>query len=106
MVESGLNWLAEVVRAARQVAPSQPLGLLGTSNAAAWLAAELQERITFFVDEDPNRVGRTFMDRPVYSPPAVPAGSHVFVALPYLLATDICRRLRRPDVAYHPPPAI
>ena len=46
------------------------------------------------------------MNRPVYSPQTAPAGSNVFVGLPTKLATEISRRLQRPDVAYYAPPAI
>ena len=77
-----LRWLSAVVEAAAKLSTSSRLGLFGTSIAATWLFEELAGRVDFFVDEDLNRAGRRYMDRPVYLPSDVPAGSQVFIALP------------------------
>jgi hypothetical protein len=103
-VESDLRWLARVVEAARQVGQRANLGVFGTSIAAAWLFAELEGSVGFFVDEDPNRVGRAYLGRAVCHPSQVPAGSNVFLALPSPAAGRIRRRLQRPGVVYHLPP--
>lgn len=57
-------------------------GLFGSSIAATWTAANLSRLPNFFVDEDPARVGRAHMERPILHPSKVPADSDVFVALP------------------------
>jgi SAM-dependent methyltransferase len=103
-VESGLTWLGRLIACARELSRQGPLGLFGTSIAATWLFSELQGEVAFFVDEDPNRIGRTCMDRPVFHPAQVPRGSQVLVGLPIELAEAICRRLRLAGVSYHLPP--
>ena len=56
-VIDSLHWLLAVADAARaasaRAAPS--FGLFGSSNAAAWLAQEVNCGMRFFVDEDPQR---------------------------------------------------
>ena len=103
-VESDLRWLARVVEAARHVAQRGNLGVFGTSIAAAWLFAELEGLVGFFVDEDPNRFGRSYLGRAVCHPSQVPAGSEVFLALPGSAASRIRRRLQQEGVVYHLPP--
>ncbi len=77
-----LEWLERLEENARQVSKQRPFGLFGTSIAATWLFGELSSAVDFFVDEDPNRPGKMYCDRPVYFPSQAPAGAHVFVALP------------------------
>lgn len=103
-VSADVRWLAEVVAAARQVATAPPFGVFGTSIAATWLCGELADRVAFFVDEDPQRVGRIFLDRPVLHPHQVPAHGHVFLSLPPPLAAQIHRRLGASNGTYHLPP--
>lgn len=101
----GLNWLESVLQAARECSAVGNFGLFGTSIAATWLFSELEGSVSFFVDEDPHRVGRTHMGRPIYHPSQVQAGSHVFMALPERLARAIAQRLQRPGVTFHLPSA-
>jgi hypothetical protein len=103
-VEDGLTWLSRLIASASELSQQGPMGLFGTSIAATWLFSELQGKVAFFVDEDPNRVGRTYMDRPVFHPAQVPQGGHVFVGLPTALAESIRNRIAGPGVAYHTPP--
>jgi hypothetical protein len=105
-VAGALGWLAATAAAARQLAARGDIGLLGTSIAAGWLFAELDGAVRFFVDEDPGRVGKTYLDRPVQHPSQVPEGSAVFIPQPPALAEAISRRLARPGVVYHLPPGV
>ena len=73
-----------------------------------WLGGELSSRIGFFVDEDASRVGRRFMDKPVYGPEQLPEDAHVFVGLAPAVAGPVARRLRArlPGLIVHDPPAL
>jgi hypothetical protein len=88
---------------ARRLAVQGPIGIFGTSIAATWLAAELEGAAAFFVDEDAARVGKRLMNRPIFAPGKLDAGSNVLVALPHTLAESVARRLERPGVRYHIP---
>lgn len=105
-VAAAVRWLADVVDEARAVAARGRFGVFGTSIAGVWLASELRREVSFFVDEDPQRVGRTFLGCPVYDPAGVPDGAGVFVALPPAIADPIRRRVGRPGVSYHVPPPL
>jgi len=98
-----LEWLRRTADRFRALAAHGPLGLFGTSIAGTWLAAEAGEGLAFFVDEDPARIGKHYLGRPVLAPADVPDAGRVFVGLPTTLATAICRRLARPGVTFIPP---
>ena len=102
-ISDSLAWLRSTANHLRRLGAENALGLFGTSIAGTWLAAEAGNAISFFVDEDPNRVGRTYLGRPVYAPANVPAGTRVFVGLPSAVAAGICSRLAMPGVTFIPP---
>jgi SAM-dependent methyltransferase len=102
-IADSLTWLRRTADRLRDLGTSGSLGLFGTSIAGTWLAAEVGDTVAFFVDEDPGRVGRTYLGKPVYAPADVPTGSRVFVGLPPVVATGICRRLARTGVTFLPP---
>lgn len=57
-------------------------GLFGTGISATWASAVIGiEKIQFFVDEDPNRIGSMMQNRPVIHPNNVPSGSQVIACL-------------------------
>jgi SAM-dependent methyltransferase len=100
-----LDWLDSVVTDARSVAmKSAGFGLFGTSIAGAWAFGELEEVVFFFVDEDSNRVGGRYFDRPIHSPSTVPANSDVYVPLAPEISRQVSNRLRSSTVKYHQVP--
>ena len=88
------DWLNRLVEQARTISAKKPFGLFGSSIAGTWLFNELDGAVEFFVDEDPNRPGNTCFDRPIYAPPAIPKGAHVFIALPPTVANNISERMK------------
>jgi 2-polyprenyl-3-methyl-5-hydroxy-6-metoxy-1,4-benzoquinol methylase len=104
-----LQWLKSVIVAARQISANGTFGLFGTSIAGTWLFGELEESVSFFVDEDLNRAGKTHMGLPIYHPRDVPRGSHVFIALPTRLAENIQARMAASKYGFNcylPPPLL
>jgi SAM-dependent methyltransferase len=101
-----VRWLEEVVSAARASGGTDRFGIFGTSITATWLFKEIEEQVRFFVDEDPHRAGKTFMNLPVYHPRDTPSRSHVFLGLPRKLAESVQQRLARSDVVFHLPPPL
>jgi len=100
-----LRWLETVVATAYEISRAGHFGLFGTSIAATWLFTELKGSVDFFVDEDPNRAGKTYLRHPVYHPIEIPYDSNVFIALPGKLAEAVHRRVGRSGVTYHIPPS-
>jgi hypothetical protein len=100
-----LRWLESVATEAREISKRRNFGLFGTSIAATWLFSEMVEgSVSFFVDEDPHRIGKMYMGRPIYHPREVPSGSHVLIALPTKFAEAIGRRVAKSGVTFHLPP--
>jgi 2-polyprenyl-3-methyl-5-hydroxy-6-metoxy-1,4-benzoquinol methylase len=96
-----LQWLDAVIAVTRKLSASAPLGLFGTSIAATWLFEELAGRVSFFVDEDIARAGRTYMGRSVYFPSDVPSRSQVFIPLPPGFAEPLKARLEKSSSDYN-----
>jgi hypothetical protein len=84
---------------------NQKFGIFGTSIAATWLANYLGDRVKYFVDEDPSRIGRIFMGKPVLAPDSVPDSSTVFIALAPKLASAISERLSHLSLKFLQMPA-
>jgi len=94
-VVSQVKWLAGVIDGAQSLmASGECHGIFGSSIAATWLWSKVSSRVQFFVDEDPNRIGRTHLGRPIISPEQVPPGASVFLAMATTLAESIQERLR------------
>lgn len=102
-----LAWLNAVMQAARGHAAScRPFGIFGTSIAATWLAAGVGDQLDFFVDEDPSRIGRTFLGKPILAPQAAPAGATLFLGLAPVVAASLASRLAHLDLRLLQPPSL
>jgi hypothetical protein len=89
-----VRWLSGLIASANRAAQeSKEFGIFGTSIAGTWLGAALVGKVAFFVDEDPNRIGKQFMGKPIISPKSIPSGTTVYLALAPVLAEDIGKRL-------------
>jgi SAM-dependent methyltransferase len=103
-----MRWLKSVAAMGRKLSMgNKKFGLFGTSIAAVWLFQELRGNVQFFVDEDPHRVGKEFMGRPVYAPASVPDDGHVLMAFPRTIALKIAKKVTvepRRFSCHAPPP--
>lgn len=86
-----LDYLQSLLDLASSV-PGQ-VGIFGTSIAGTWLAESVPDKVAFFVDEDPNRIGRYHLNKPIVSPNGVKDGSKVLVPLPPEIAINLIHRL-------------
>ena len=107
-VQQRLEWVIALGKQVRTLASQHPLGVFGTSIAATWMFGELRGEVAFFVDEDPGRVGQTFMGRQVLRPDEVSAESQVMIALPMPMAERVRARLvlEFPTVNWLVPPSL
>jgi len=98
-----IAWLQSLVAQAR--AEKQDCGIFGTSISATWLAASLGDQVRFFIDEDTNRIGRSHMGRPIFSPADTPKGSTILVPLRADIARAVARRFNQLECQFVLPPA-
>jgi SAM-dependent methyltransferase len=104
LVEAHLSTILAQMNQAQSLADaSATFGVFGTSISATWLSNVLGERIAFYVDEDPGRIGARHMGRPILAPAEVPQGSDVFVPLIPKIADAVAGRLSRSGVTFHRP---
>jgi SAM-dependent methyltransferase len=93
-VRAHIEWLDRFLDAAQRASTgAEPFGLFGSTIAATWLCGVLGPRVSFFVEEDRNRVGKTHLGRPIFAPSQVPDGAVVFVALVPAIAERVAARL-------------
>jgi SAM-dependent methyltransferase len=99
------EFLRHVAREVTELARREPFGIFGTSIGATWLNAQTGRTAAFFVDEDPQRMGKQHAERPILGVTAIAPQSTVYIALPPALAEPIAQRLRgvRPDVTFLTP---
>lgn len=57
------------------------------------VSLEFPEKAVFFVDEDFNRIGKTHLGLPIYSPQNCPEGLPILLPLREDLALDLLKRL-------------
>jgi hypothetical protein len=107
-LRASVSWLERLAGQARTLSSRRPFGLFGTSIAGTFLFGELGDSVDFFVDEDPNRQGRVWCERPIYAPNQVPAGSHIFVGLAPVAAAKVLERvnLSKIQARFYPPPPL
>lgn len=102
-----IEWLKNLVLGARDIAcEERQFGIFGTSIAATWLAGQLGQRISFFVDEDESRIGKEHFGRPIVRPSDIPAGGIVYIALAPGIAAVIVERLASLPCTLIAPPSI
>jgi hypothetical protein len=70
-----------------------------------WLYGALRGKVSFFVDEDPSRIGNSFEGVPILAPSQAPPGSTVFVPLLPDVARRVASRHAGSKVAYLEPPS-
>lgn len=105
-VLSAIAWLKGNVADASLIAAHDDLGIFGTSIAGVWLYNEIPERISFFVDEDPDRINKLFLGLPVYHPESLPEKGTIFIPLPNKIAGRIAERLKMFGDRFRIPPAL
>ena len=91
---TSLQWLLKMRDEAKRIAMNGPVGIFGSSIAATWIFTELEGNVAFFVDEDPNRIGRTHLGRPIISPAEVPDNVKVIIPAPEPIKKEIEKKLR------------
>jgi trans-aconitate methyltransferase len=97
-----IAWLQSLVAQAQQ--EKRDCGIFGTSISATWLAASLDGQVSYFIDEDTNRIGRSHMGRPIFSPADAPKGSTVLVPLRADIARAIAQRFDQLGCRFVLPP--
>lgn len=90
-ITAHLDYLQSLLNLAKSV--SGPIGIFGTSIAGTWLAGSIQDQVAFFVDEDPNRIGRYHLNKPIVAPDEIKNGSRVLIPLPPAISINVANRL-------------
>jgi SAM-dependent methyltransferase len=68
------------------------IGIFGSSIAASWLAGQLGEKVQFFIDEDPQKIGNEHLGIPIISISAVPKGSTIILPFRQDVSSNIVHK--------------
>jgi hypothetical protein len=90
-----IGWLDSNISDAVNASDKSDFGIFGTSIAGSWLFGELPGKVAFFVDEDPNRIGKRHLGCLVYHPRDIPEHSSVFIPFCPIQANKIKVRLEK-----------
>ena len=90
-----LDWLEKLRSQALSLVNNVPFGIFGTSISATWLFSEMPDQVHFFVEEDPLRVGKMHLGRPIYDPDHIPRNSTILLPFCPHQARKIKARLER-----------
>ncbi|MGA2892829.1 MAG: class I SAM-dependent methyltransferase [Xanthobacteraceae bacterium] len=105
LARSTVAWLRDVMTQIAAVAKNSQIGIFGTSVAGMAFYGAFRDRVGFFVDEDPARIGKFYDGKPVIAPNDAPGDIPVFMALPPERARNSAERLSTTGMrAVCPPP--
>ncbi len=80
IIEKNFSWLNDLIKIAFNLKKTQKkIGVYGTSNATVWVIESIGLNPNFFVDDDINRQGRLFYNKPVISKAEIPDDSKVLI---------------------------
>lgn len=96
-----LERLCQISDEARSLAIRGTVGIFGTAVAGIWLDQQMGQTSSFFADEDPGRISKTFLGRPVIHPHDVPPNVDLLVPFPVPSAHKIVSRIGRSDFRCH-----
>lgn len=96
-VNSDIKWLGNVLIHAKEYSDFENFGVFGSSIAATWLYGELNDKIKYFVDEDPSRNSQLHMGKVILSPDKIPDNSIVYIPLIKEIADKVKDRLSKYD---------
>ena len=105
IAQANVLWLGQVLASARDFSRSKPFGIFGTSISGMWLYGALGGAASFFVDEDPSRIGQKYAGKPILSPREAPSGTIVFIPLAPGLASKIAERHADAPARFVPSPS-
>ena len=93
-----IKWLKKIKKRAKEVSDlPNSFGIFGSSISATWLASSLIDKVDFFIDEDVSRIGKTHLNKPIFSPDEIPTNSNTFIPLVPSLSEKIFKRINSPQ---------
>lgn len=98
IAKTHIMWLHKLLQQGKKIKGT--MGVFGTSISATWMTLCLDNKITFFVDEDFNRVGQKHLSRPIYDIDNVPQDSTILMPFRFDIAASIAKRLERPNCRF------
>lgn len=105
IARSAIAWLSEMLVAVQSVAAKSRIGIFGTAVAGMALYGAVREKVIFFVDEDRNRVGRSYEGRPVLHPQNAPKDVPIILALAPQAALRVSTRWAGAGLNFVLPPS-
>jgi 2-polyprenyl-3-methyl-5-hydroxy-6-metoxy-1,4-benzoquinol methylase len=80
MIIKNFSWLNKLIKTSSMIKNTEEnYGIYGTSNATVWLLESEDLNPSFFVDDDVNRQGKLFLNKPVISKSEIPINAKVIL---------------------------
>lgn len=102
-----LEWLGKVIQKAREISlNSRSFGIFGTAVAGTFLAENCRDHLRFFVDEDPDRIGREHFGVPILSPTQVPQDADVLMGISPVIGERLLKKYKNSRARFHGVPPL
>jgi 2-polyprenyl-3-methyl-5-hydroxy-6-metoxy-1,4-benzoquinol methylase len=88
---ANIEWMKSLLSKASGC--KENIAVFGTSISATWLASTLGDKISFFVDEDSNRIGGKHLGKDILAPEKVTENYTILMPLRKDIANNISKRL-------------
>ncbi|MCH9770315.1 MAG: class I SAM-dependent methyltransferase [Gammaproteobacteria bacterium] len=105
IINNHLEFLQQILNNAEKLETQGEFAIFGSSISATWLASHF-ENVICFIDEDPNRIGKTHQGKPIYSINEIPQAMPIYIPLPLNIATSISHRHAKQNLNFILPPNI
>lgn len=105
-LDRNLGWIQAIRGQAVELSQRPPFAIFGSSIAGSWIASEIDGKLTCFVDEDDDRIGRSHLGAPIVRPAEVPASATLLIALEPGLAARIRDRISTYGYSIQIPPNV
>ena len=100
ILNSHMVYLNEISEVASALVFGEKFHVFGTASASVWITNYLDQWEGCFVDEDPNRQGKTLLGHRIVSPSSIEEGHFVFVPFAKEQSKHIKKRLSSDTVTY------
>ncbi len=102
LVDHHLQLMSRLLSDVAALSAQGDFAIFGTSISATWVYGYHPE-VSCFIDEDPNRIGKEYFGKPIYSPVQIPQGMTTYIPLSKQMVKNIKARFAQQNFKLNSP---
>lgn len=100
LARKNVRFLSAFERLVLQANNKHPLIIFGTAEAGTWIAGLVDNKIDFFVDESPWKIGKNHLEIQIKHPTALKKGDQVILGMAPLLAHQVYNKWKHTNARF------